>query len=83
MKTISMKTTVHHLITPMPFGTTIDSRIAELTRTIAAQSGEPGATLTLFQRVAVPHRLKTSVTTHCVNVSACSCAESDKTVFYE
>ena len=48
------------VITPVPFGTTIDSEIAELTCTIAAQFGEPDATRTLFQRVAVPRRLETS-----------------------
>ena len=48
------------VITPVPFGTIIDSGIAEPTRTIAAQFGEPEATRILFQRVAVPRRLKTS-----------------------
>ena len=48
------------VITPVPFDTTIDSEIAELTCTIAAQFCEPEATRTLFQRVAVPRRLKTS-----------------------
>ena len=48
------------VITPVPFGTTIDSGIAEPTYTIAAQFGEPEATRTLFQRVAVPRRLETS-----------------------
>ena len=48
------------VITPVPFGTTIDSGIAEPTCTIAAQFGEPEATRTLFQRVAVPRRLETS-----------------------
>ena len=48
------------VITPVPFGTIIDSGIAEPTRTIAAQFGEPEAARTLFQRVAVPRRLKTS-----------------------
>ena len=48
------------VITPVPFGTTIDSEIAEPTCTIAAQFGELEAARTLFQRVAVPRRLKTS-----------------------
>ena len=48
------------VIAPVPFGTIIDSGIAEPTRTIAAQFGEPEATRILFQRVAVPRRLKTS-----------------------
>ena len=42
-----------NVITPVPFGTTIDSGIAKPTRTIAAQSGEPEATRTLYQRIAV------------------------------
>ena len=48
------------MITPMPFGTTIDSGIAEPTCMIAAQFGEPEASRTLLQRVAVPRRLETS-----------------------
>ena len=42
-----------NVITPVPFGTTIDSGIAKPTRTIAAQFGEPEATRTLYQRTAV------------------------------
>ena len=52
------------VITPVPFGSAIDSEIAEPTCTIAAQFDEPEAThettRTLFQRVAVPRRLGTS-----------------------
>ena len=48
------------VITLVPFGTAIDSRIAEPTCTTAAQFGEPETTRTLFQRVAVPRRLETS-----------------------
>ena len=44
------------VITQVPFG----SGIAEPTCTIAAQFGEPEATRTLFQRVAMPRRQETS-----------------------
>ena len=46
--------------TPVPLGIIIGSGVAGPTRTIAAQFGEPEATRILFQRVAVPRRLKTS-----------------------
>ena len=48
------------VITPVPFDTPVPVGIAEPTCTIAAQFGEPEATRILFQRVAVPRRLKTS-----------------------
>ena len=54
------------VVTPVPFGTTTDSGIAEPTRTLfATHFGEPEATRTLFQRVSVPRRLKTSQADSC------------------
>ena len=47
-------------ITPIPFVTTIDSGVAEPTCTIAARFGEREATRTLFHRVHMLRRLKTS-----------------------